>query len=64
MKRLVFAGAVAAFAAACTLTPEGARIGAPPAPVQGGNDAQGSPPSIPGAGMGAGSGKHEPGGSR
>jgi hypothetical protein len=41
---------------ACMITPEGASIGRLPAAVQGSNDVQGSPPSVPGSGMGVGSG--------
>jgi hypothetical protein len=41
---------------ACTVTPEGAGPRTLPAAVQGSNDAQGSPLSVPGSGMGVGSG--------
>ncbi|HYC42372.1 MAG TPA: hypothetical protein VEB70_05240 [Noviherbaspirillum sp.] len=56
MRRLVISAAVAASVAACMITPEGARISAPPPAIQGSNDAQGSPISVPGAGMGVGAG--------
>jgi len=46
--------------AACVITPEGARLSHPPPSVQGSNDAQGAPLSVPGAGMGVGAGN--PGG--
>jgi hypothetical protein len=41
---------------ACTITPEEASSRSLPAAVQGSNDAQGSPLSVPGSGMGVGSG--------
>lgn len=56
MKRLVTASAVVLTVAGCMVTPEGARISAPPPAVQGSNDAQGAPFSVPGAGMGVGAG--------
>jgi len=40
----------------CMITPDGARVSQPPAAVQGSNDAQGAPLSVPGAGMGVGAG--------
>ncbi|WP_147376793.1 hypothetical protein [Noviherbaspirillum saxi] len=44
----------------CTITPNDnqvpMRLGPPPPAIQGSNDAQGSPLSVPGSGMGVGSG--------
>lgn len=40
----------------CMITREGAQLSQPPAAVQGSNDAQGNPLSVPGAGMGVGAG--------
>jgi len=42
--------------AGCMITPEGARVSAPPPAVQGSNDVQGAPITVPGAGMGVGAG--------
>ncbi|GAB3546589.1 hypothetical protein GCM10027343_24580 [Noviherbaspirillum agri] len=40
----------------CTINAEGPRLGVPPPSVQGSNDVQGAPLSVPGAGMGVGAG--------
>ena len=40
----------------CMITSEGARVSPPPPAIQGSNDAQGNPISVPGAGMGVGAG--------
>lgn len=47
---------------ACTITTEGARVSPPPPAVQGSDDVQGAPLSVPGSGMGVGSGNPEGGG--
>jgi hypothetical protein len=44
----------------CTLSPAGLERAALPPAVQGSNDAQGSPISIPGAGMGVDAGNPSP----
>jgi hypothetical protein len=49
-------------ACAVALGPDGAQLGRSPAAVQGSNDAQGAPLSVPGAGMGVGSGNPSPAG--
>lgn len=41
---------------ACTITAEGPRFGVLPPAVQGSDDVQGAPLSVPGAGMGVGAG--------
>lgn len=56
MRTLVFGMLVGASLAGCMITPEGVRISQPRPAVQGSNDAQGNPLSVPGAGMGVGSG--------
>ncbi|HEY0846055.1 MAG TPA: hypothetical protein VGE12_11865 [Noviherbaspirillum sp.] len=56
MRTLLAIAALCVPLAACTITPEGARISQPPPAIQGSNDAQGSPLSVPGAGMGVGAG--------
>jgi hypothetical protein len=59
MNRTLTAALIAAQAlalSACTITREGTKVGSLPAAVQGSNDAQGSPLSVPGSGMGVGSG--------
>lgn len=56
MKQAVLATMLGASIAGCMITPEGARVSQPPPAIQGSNDAQGSPLSVPGAGMGVGSG--------
>lgn len=62
MKRLLICGCVAL--GACALNTEGVRVSPPPPAVQGSNDAQGAPLSVPGAGMGIGAGNPAgPGGS-
>lgn len=43
-------------AAGCAISPEGIRTSPPPPAIQGSNDVQGSPISVPGAGMGVGAG--------
>jgi hypothetical protein len=40
----------------CMISREGVQVSAPPPSVQGSNDVQGSPLSVPGSGMGVGSG--------
>ncbi|NEX63591.1 hypothetical protein [Noviherbaspirillum galbum] len=54
--RLALAILAASLTAGCAITAGGSGIGAPPPAVQGANDAQGSPLSVPGSGMGVGSG--------
>lgn len=56
MKEAAFATMLVALLPGCMITPDGARISQPPPAIQGSNDAQGNPLSIPGAGMGVGSG--------
>lgn len=56
MKSLSAILCASACLAACMISPEGVRISPPPPAVQGSNDAQGAPISVPGAGMGVGAG--------
>lgn len=56
MKNAAFATMMMALLAGCMITPEGARVSPLPPAIQGSNDAQGSPLSVPGAGMGVGAG--------
>ncbi|HYD62790.1 MAG TPA: hypothetical protein VEC35_20720 [Noviherbaspirillum sp.] len=56
MKRLLAILSMSACVPACMITSEGARVSPPPPAVQGSNDAQGAPLSVPGAGMGVGAG--------
>ena len=56
MKQTVMSLIACASLASCMITPEGARLSPPPPAVQGSNDVQGAPISVPGAGMGVGAG--------
>lgn len=56
VKHLFIPLCVATLLGGCMITSEGVRTAQPPPAVQGSNDAQGSPLSVPGAGMGVGSG--------
>lgn len=56
MKRCFLVAGLLVLATGCTINREGVQISPPPAAVQGTDDAQGSPLSTPGAGMGVGSG--------
>jgi hypothetical protein len=47
---------VAGLLCGCTINAEGPRLGVPPPAVQGSDDVQGAPLSVPGAGMGVGAG--------
>lgn len=40
----------------CMISRDGAQLSQPPAAIQGSNDVQGNPLSVPGAGMGVGAG--------
>lgn len=54
--RTLLALCVLGILGACTISAEGPRFGIPPPSVQGSDDVQGAPLSVPGAGMGVGSG--------
>lgn len=56
MKHLLTALLFSILFAGCTITPDGPKLSSPPPAVQGSNDAQGNPISVPGAGMGVGAG--------
>lgn len=65
MGRDVLAVVMLALTCGCTINAQGIRRSEPPAAIQGSDDAQGSPLSVPGAGMGVGSGNPEgPGSAR
>lgn len=55
MKQLIVFCSLAALGG-CALSTEGVSMSPPPPAVQGSNDVQGAPLSVPGAGMGVGSG--------
>jgi hypothetical protein len=56
MKRILLILPVAALLCGCTISSEGVDNSKLPPAVQGSNDAQGNPISVPGAGMGVGAG--------
>lgn len=56
MTRFCTAICLASLLAGCMITPEGARVAPIPPAVQGSNDVQGNPITVPGAGMGVGAG--------
>lgn len=55
MRRLIVCWGIAALGG-CAVSTEGVSVSSPPPAVQGSNDVQGAPLSVPGAGMGVGSG--------
>jgi len=56
MKNFAVSVALGTVLGGCMISPEGVRVAPPPPAVQGSNDAQGAPISVPGSGMGVGAG--------